>query len=56
MFLIKYLRLYLQSLKLYFNAKFQEAPPANTTAYCLTISDKVFDLVGDGSKMRTYIT
>ena len=39
-----------------FNVKFQANPAANTTAYCLTISDKVFDLVGDGSKMRTYIT
>ena len=38
-----------------FNVKFQR-PPANTTAYCLTISDKIFDLKGDGSKMRTYIT
>ena len=38
-----------------FNVKFQAAP-ANTTAYCLTISDKIFDLKGDGSKMRTYIT
>ena len=38
-----------------FNVKF-EAAPANTTAYCLTISDKIFDLKGDGSKMRTYIT
>ena len=39
-----------------FNVKFQVNPPANTTAYCLTISDKIFDLKGDGSKMRTYIT
>ena len=39
-----------------FNVKFRENPPANTTAYCLTISDKIFDLKGDGSKMRTYIT
>ena len=39
-----------------FNVKFQAAPAANTTAYCLTISDKIFDLKGDGSKMRTYIT
>ena len=38
-----------------FNVQF-EAAPANTTAYCLTISDKIFDLKGDGSKMRTYIT
>ena len=38
-----------------FNVKFR-ANPANTTAYCLTISDKIFDLKGDGSKMRTYIT
>ena len=38
-----------------FNVKFQQAPQ-NTTAYCLTISDKIFDLKGDGSKMRTYIT
>ena len=38
-----------------FNVKFQAAP-ANTTAYCLSISDKIFDLKGDGSKMRTYIT
>ena len=30
--------------------------PANTTAYALTISDKIFDLKGDGLKMRTYIT
>ena len=39
-----------------FNVKFRENPPNNTTAYCLTISDKIFDLKGDGSKMRTYIT
>ena len=39
-----------------FNVKFRENPPGNTTAYCLTISDKIFDLKGDGSKMRTYIT
>ena len=39
-----------------FNVKFRAAPLANTTAYCLTIADKVFDLMGDGSKMRTYIT
>ena len=39
-----------------FNVKFRVNPPANTTAYCLTISDKIFDLMGDGSKMRTYIT
>ena len=39
-----------------FNVKFRENPPQNTTAYCLTISDKIFDLKGDGSKMRTYIT
>ena len=39
-----------------FNVKFRVNPPANTTAYCLTISDKIFDLKGDGSKMRTYIT
>ena len=38
-----------------FNVKFENAP-ANTTAYALTISDKIFDLKGDGSKMRTYIT
>ena len=38
-----------------FNVKFEVAPVA-TTAYCLTISDKIFDLKGDGSKMRTYIT
>ena len=39
-----------------FNVKFREDPPRNTIAYCLTISDKIFDLKGDGSKMRTYIT
>ena len=39
-----------------FNVKLRDNPPANTTAYCLTISDKIFDLKGDGSKMRTYIT
>ena len=41
-----------------FNAKFRNNPADvdNTTAYCLTISDKIFDLKGDGSKMRTYIT
>ena len=39
-----------------FNVKFENAPANNTTAYCLTISDKIFDLKGDGSKMRTYIT
>ena len=39
-----------------FNVQFQENPPENTTAYCLTISDKIFDLKGDGSKMTTYIT
>ena len=39
-----------------FNVKLRTDPPANTTAYCLTISDKIFDLKGDGSKMRTYIT
>ena len=39
-----------------FNVKFRANPPANTTAYALTISDKIFDLKGDGSKMRTYIT
>ena len=39
-----------------FNVKFRANPAANTTAYCLTIADKIFDLVGDGSKMRTYIT
>ena len=39
-----------------FNVKFQANPPAATTAYCLTIADKIFDLKGDGSKMRTYIT
>ena len=38
-----------------FNVQFAEAP-GDTTAYCLTISDKIFDLKGDGSKMRTYIT
>ena len=38
-----------------FNVQFAVAP-ANTTAYVLTISDKIFDLKGDGSKMRTYIT
>ena len=38
-----------------FNVKFQAAP-ANTIAYCLSVSDKIFDLKGDGSKMRTYIT
>ena len=38
-----------------FNVQFANQPP-NTTAYCLTISDKIFDLKGDGSKMRTYIT
>ena len=37
------------------NAHFR-VPPANTTAYALTISDKIFDLKGDGSKMTTYIT
>ena len=46
-----------------FNVKFKTNPAINraggpqlTTAYCLTISDKIFDLKGDGSKMRTYIT
>ena len=39
-----------------FNVKFRDRPPNPTTAYCLTISDKIFDLKGDGSKMRTYIT
>ena len=45
-----------------FNVKFREDPRGNVnpqnvvTAYCLTISDKIFDLKGDGSKMRTYIT
>ena len=39
-----------------FNVKFRDNPPANTTAYALTISDKIFDLKGGGSKMRTYIT
>ena len=46
-----------------FNVKFKSNPAVNraggpvlTTAYCLTISDKIFDLKGDGSKMRTYIT
>ena len=39
-----------------FNVKFRANPLPNTTAYCLTISDKIFDLKGDGSKMRTYIT
>ena len=39
-----------------FNVKFHNAHLANTTAYCLSISDKIFDLKGDGSKMRTYIT
>ena len=41
-----------------FNVKFRNNPADvnNTTAYCLTISDKIFDLKGDGSKMRTYIT
>ena len=46
-----------------FNVKFRENPAVNAagvaqlvTAYCLTISDKIFDLKGDGSKMRTYIT
>ena len=39
-----------------FNVKFRENAPPNTTAYCLSISDKIFDLKGDGSKMRTYIT
>ena len=39
-----------------FNVKFRRAVGANTTAYALTISDKIFDLKGDGSKMRTYIT
>ena len=39
-----------------FNVKFEAAPANPTTAYCLTISDKIFDLKGDGSKMRTYIT
>ena len=38
-----------------FNVKFRAAP-LNTIAYCLSISDKIFDLKGDGSKMRTYIT
>ena len=39
-----------------FNVQFRLNVGANTTAYCLTISDKIFDLKGDGSKMRTYIT
>ena len=43
-----------------FNVKFQTDPrgdpPVLVTAYALTISDKIFDLKGDGSKMRTYIT
>ena len=39
-----------------FNVKFRVAPLAGATAYALTISDKIFDLKGDGSKMRTYIT
>ena len=42
-----------------FNVNFRANPAANNqivTAYCLTISDKIFDLKGDGSKMRTYIT
>ena len=38
-----------------FNVQFGNPPP-NATAYCLSISDKIFDLKGDGSKMRTYIT
>ena len=28
-----------------FNVQFGANPPANTTAYCLTISDKIFDLI-----------
>ena len=46
-----------------FNVKFRANPAVNAagaaqivTAYALTISDKIFDLKGDGSKMRTYIT
>ena len=43
-----------------FNVKFRTDPrgdpPQIVTAYALTISDKIFDLKGDGSKMRTYIT
>ena len=41
-----------------FNVKFNVNPAnaGDVTAYCLTISDKIFDLKGDGSKMRTYIT
>ena len=46
-----------------FNVQFEKNPTVNAvgvaqtvTAYCLTISDKIFDLKGDGSKMRTYIT
>ena len=43
-----------------FNVKFHGDPRGNppevVTAYALTISDKIFDLKGDGSKMRTYIT
>ena len=36
--------------------KFRENPAANTTAYALTISDKIFSLNGDGTKMVPYIT
>ena len=36
--------------------KFHENPPANTMAYAVTISDKVFSLKSDGSKMTAYPT
>ena len=36
--------------------KFKENPPANTIAYAVTISDKVFSLKSDGSKMTAYPT
>ena len=36
--------------------KFRRNVPANTMAYALTISDKVFSLQSDGTKMVPYIT
>ena len=36
--------------------KFHANPPAGTTAYLLTISDKVINLQSDGTKMVPYIT
>ena len=36
--------------------KFRDKPPANTTAYALTISDKVFSLQSTGTKIVPYIT